>query len=132
MDKKYEFTGETMKYKGHILHRIKRLEDGRLLGWIESEDNLSHEGECFVGERAKVYGNARVYGDSRVYGDAEVCDDAEVFGRAIVGSYSLVFDSAKIFGNALIEGDAELGGDVQVYDNKSIDEGVFETGIFNQ
>ena len=38
--KKYEFTGETKEVFGRTLHRIKRLSDGLVGGWIESEDNL--------------------------------------------------------------------------------------------
>ena len=62
---------ETKKYKllkknfievdGRKLYRVKRLSDGLIGGYIESEKNLSHEGSCFVYDDAKVHGNARVY-----------------------------------------------------------------------
>lgn len=53
MEKKYELTNETIEFNGHILHRIKALKDfaykkfkkGDLGGFIESENNLSQEGE---------------------------------------------------------------------------------------
>lgn len=41
MGTKYEFTGETMNYEGYLLHKIRRLPDGKLGGWIQSENNLS-------------------------------------------------------------------------------------------
>ena len=41
--RKYEFTGETMVLEGRTLNRIRRIEDGLIGGWIESEKNLSHE-----------------------------------------------------------------------------------------
>ena len=41
--RKYEFTGETMVLGEMVLHRIIRVEDGLVGGWIESEKNLSHE-----------------------------------------------------------------------------------------
>ena len=75
--KKYEFTGETKEEAGRTLHRIRRLSDRALGGWIESEKNLSHEGSCWV------YGDAQVYGDARVYDDARVYGDAYVFGNAV-------------------------------------------------
>ena len=70
--KKFEFTGETKTMvDGTVLHRIKALvcielgcktiKIGELGGWIEKEENLSHNGDAWV------YGNARVYGDARVY-----------------------------------------------------------------
>ena len=82
--KKYDFTGETLKWYGRTLSRIRALKDfgdveaGDLGGWIEKEENLSHEGE------AKVYGEAIVYGEAKVYGEAIVCDEAEVCGQAEV------------------------------------------------
>lgn len=64
MSKKYEFTGETKQFNCITLQRIRRLSDGLIGGWIESENNLSHNGSCFV------YGEAQVYGEARVYGEA--------------------------------------------------------------
>ena len=37
MKPKYEFTDETLEWKGHTLHRIRRLNDGIIGGWIEQE-----------------------------------------------------------------------------------------------
>ena len=71
---KYEFTEETIKVSGKVLHRIKAVRDfefikaGELGGYIEKEENLSHEGNCWVSDGAAVYGNARVYGDAKIYG----------------------------------------------------------------
>ena len=94
--KKYDFTGETLKWYGRTLSRIRALKDfgdveaGDLGGWIEKEENLSHEGEAEVYGEAKVYGEAivcdeaEVYGQAKVYGEAEVCDEARVCGQAEV------------------------------------------------
>lgn len=62
----------------HLLHRIKRLSDGKLGGWIEKEENLSQESNCWVDGEAKVYDDAKVYGNAKVYGDSEVCGHARV------------------------------------------------------
>jgi hypothetical protein len=40
MEKKYEFTGETLNFNGIILKRIRRISDKLIGGWIQSEDNL--------------------------------------------------------------------------------------------
>ena len=66
--RKYEFTGET---RG-ALKRIRRLSDGLVGGWIESERNLDHEGKCFIYDSAVVSGSA-VVRDSAV-----VCDSADI------------------------------------------------------
>ena len=92
--KKYELTDETIEVYGTALHRIKALKDfgnvkkGELGGYVESERNLSQEGNCWVCGNAKVCGdaevcgNAKVYGNAWVYGNAEVCGNARVYGDA--------------------------------------------------
>jgi len=82
MGPKYEFTGETMNYDGHTLHRIRRRSDGQIGGWIEHEGNLSQESSCWIDNDAKVYDMAQVYGQAKVYGEAEVCRDAKICGDA--------------------------------------------------
>lgn len=86
--KKYEFTGETKEirllFRTATLHRIRAtvafgiVEVGDLGGWIEKEENLSHEGKAWV------WGNAKVCGDAKVWGNAEVCGDAKVFSASHV------------------------------------------------
>lgn len=49
MEKKYILTEETKEVGGHILHKIQAVRDfgdvqkGDLGGWVESEENLSHD-----------------------------------------------------------------------------------------
>lgn len=82
--KKYKLTEETLEIYGCTLHRIVALRDfgdvrkGNIGGWIEDEDNLSRDGDCWVYGNAKVYGDADVCGDAEVYGDADVYGDAKV------------------------------------------------------
>ena len=61
MGPKYEFTSETINHDGHTLHQICRIEDDTLGGWIESEANLSQDGNCWITDHVYVFGNARVY-----------------------------------------------------------------------
>ena len=77
-DKKYEFTGETKEFKRRILHRIKRIKDGLIGGWIESEENLSHKDSCFVYDEGMVLGNGRVYGNGRVFDKGKVYNNAKI------------------------------------------------------
>lgn len=78
MARKYELTDESIEFNGKILYRIKALIDfddvnaGDLGGFIESENNLSHIGNCWVYDNAKIYDNAKVYGDVKIYGSAEI------------------------------------------------------------
>lgn len=77
--KKYELLADdTIEFYGRTLHRIKACKDfgnvksGELGGYIESENNLSQAGDCWV------YGNARVCGNAWVYDSARVCGNAEI------------------------------------------------------
>ena len=69
---KYKLTDETIEFNGKTLFRIQALKDfgdvkaGDLGGYIESEKNLSQEGNCWVADNARVSGNARVYGDAEI------------------------------------------------------------------
>ena len=96
--RKYEFTGKTQNYPGAILRQIRRISDGEVGGWIESEDNLSHQSDAWV------YGNAKVSGDARVNGDAWVSDNARVFGDARVNGNARVSGDARVNGNARFSG----------------------------
>ena len=92
--KKFEFTGETktisLFFRTATLHRIRAVAEfglvkiGDLGGWIEKEENLSHEGKAWVCGDAKVWGNAEVWGNAKVWGNAEVCGDAKVFSASHV------------------------------------------------
>ena len=106
-NKKFEFTEETKTTsRGVTVKRIVALRDfgnikaGEKGGFVEKEENLSHENDCWVFVNAEVYGNAevcgnaKVYGDAEVYGNAEVCDNAKVYGDAEATTV------VKTFGNA--------------------------------
>ena len=122
--KKYEFTGETKRVelwnRTATLHRIKATVEfgfvkvGELGGWIEKEENLSHEGKAWVCGDAEVCGDAKVWGNAKVCGDAEVCGNAEVCGDAKVCGNAKVCGDAEVCGDAKVCGDAEVCGDANV------------------
>ena len=94
--KKFEFTGETktisLFFRTATLHRIRAVAEfglvkiGDLGGWIEKEENLSHEGKAWVCGDAKVWGNAKVCGDAKVWGNAEVFSASHVLVIGAIGS----------------------------------------------
>ena len=131
--KKYELTDEAKTLAdGTVLHRIRAvryftLADGTdvragdLGGWVEREDNFSHDGSAWVCGEARVYGEARVcgeaevYGEARVFGNAEVCGEARVFGGAVVCGGAEVCGNAEVFGNAEVCGEAVVCGNAEIY-----------------
>ncbi len=135
MEKKYELTDDVREVVGGdgfpaFLYRIKALKDfecsgvqirtGDLGGYIEGEDNLSHEGTCWVFNDARVFDSARVSGDACVSESAEVSAYAEVYGQAIVSDQSVVSGYAKVYGEAKVSemgyviGHSDVSGDAGV------------------
>ena len=118
---------ETKKYKirkdlsytfdGHKLYRVESLKDfgnvkkGSVGGFIEKEDNLSQEGNCWIFLDAKVFGNAIINGF------AQVCDNSVVFDNAQVRGYSKVKNNARVFNNARMEDCSIVKDNAQVYGN---------------
>ena len=97
MEKKYILTEETKEVGGHILHRIQAMRDfggvqkGDLGGWIESEENLSHDGDCWI------FGNGEVFDNGKVYGNGRVSDDGRVFGNAKIGFNAYISSPRSYF-----------------------------------
>jgi len=104
--RKYKLTKEKKEISGTTLYRIEALRDfgdvkkGDKGGFIEKEENLSHEGNCWVYDNACVFDNARVFDDARVYDNACIFDNAWVHGVACI------FDNAWVHGDALVYDDA--------------------------
>ena len=120
-EKKYTILeNETKNFFGHTLYRIQAIKDfanvkaGDKGGWIESEKNLSQEGNCWVYGDSKVFDNAevrdsaKVFTSSEVYGNAKVFDNAKIFAFSSVYDNSVVCNDAQVYGHAVICGDAEV------------------------
>jgi hypothetical protein len=130
--KKYELTEETILVCDLALYRIRALRDfgrvkaGDLGGFIETEDNLSHDGGAWVYDDAEVFGNAKVYGiawvfeNAKVYGNAKVSGDALVFGNARVFGNAKVYGKAEVFGNTWVFGTAKVFGTARVFENTKV------------
>ena len=106
--KKFELCAENkINWLGRTLFQIRALISfetgtgdtvsiGDLGGWIEKEENLSHDGSAWVYDNAKVWGNAEVYGNAKVWGDAQVWGNAEVFSTDHILSITPIGPSANV------------------------------------
>lgn len=160
MQKKYEIIKGEFRPKidwidgaDGIVYRIVALRDipshnvrkGDKGGFVESEDNLDHAGDCWIADDACACGGAYVgmnaalthtavaYGDAIISRNAKICDTAEVSGNAYVSGIAKVDWCAKVSGSAWIienayvsgaarvTGDAVVSGDAIVCDNAVVD-----------
>lgn len=122
MDKKYEILkDQAITMNGSTIYRIKALRNfgdvkaGDIGGFIEKEENLSHDGPCWVYGDAMVYHNAKVRENAIVRDYAHVYNESQVLHNAIVEDHARVCNNGIVFGNASIK------------DNGS----VFDHGIVN-
>lgn len=133
MKKKYILTEETIEVKGKTLYRIKAIKDfgdvksGDLGGYIENEENLSHEGNCWIYKNSKVYGfakiydNAKIFDYAKVYGFSKIYDNAKIYDKARIYN-SEIFDFAKVYGNAKIYEYSKVYGNAKICGNAVIEE----------
>ena len=103
-NRKYELTDVTMKFEGRTLYRIRALRNfsdvdtGELGGWVESENNLSQEGDCWIYDNAKCVDNARMYDNSTMYKNSIMC------------SSSRMYDNSRMCNNSILKGNDKLYG----------------------
>ncbi|MDR0587683.1 MAG: hypothetical protein LBG61_01720 [Burkholderiales bacterium] len=128
---KYEFTGQTHIHEGRTLRQIRAIRDfgninirlvkaGTIGGWIENENNLSHIGNCWVSENARVFDKASVRQDAGVYDNAQVYGNAQVFGNAYIAENARIFENAQVFGESYVGGEAQISGNARVLDRAHV------------
>lgn len=126
MSKKYKLTDETINLNGATLYRIEALKDfgeikkGDKGGFIESENNLAHEGDAWVSDNAHVYGDACVFDNARVYNNAFVSGYAQVYGNAFVYGNAWLYDNTRVCDYAWVADNARVYGDANVCDDSSV------------
>lgn len=132
MKRKYEILkDQSITLNGHTLYRIKLLKavcnisPGILGGFIESEDNLSQEGDCWVAEEAAVYGhsivieNAWVGGSARIHGHSIIRENCLITGSPIIINSEIKGDSIvrgeAIIENSVLQDCALVKGNAELY-----------------
>ena len=145
---KYEFAAKEYftTPEGVTLYRIRAPKDfgnvkaGSVGGYVQTQDNLSQFGDCWIYNNAQVYGNAMVRNNSTIRDDATVKGSAKVFGNAQVSGHALVGDNAKVAGNArtfdfarilgkaTAAGEARVGGNAVLQGNQFLKGGQLAEG----
>lgn len=126
MDKKYQLTEKTKRHNGKILHRIQSLMDfsdvaaGDLGGWVESEDNLSHEGDCWAYDEAMVFDNSRVTQNAKVKGNARVFNKATISGNVLILDNARIEGLSRVCENSIVDNDAVVTGASYIIGNSHI------------
>lgn len=100
--KKYRLLEDTTCiYEGRTLYRIQALKDfkdikkGNLGGWVESEYNLSQEGDCWLYDESIVCDYARIMENATIRRNSKISGNALISGKAII-TKSIVKDNAYV------------------------------------
>ena len=110
--KKYAMTDDTIEIDGHILHRIEASINGKYFrigdkgGFIETEDNLSHYGDCWI------------FGDGKVYENSKILDNVLIHDNVIINGNAMISGNIKIYGNSVVTNNVELSGNTEIYSTK--------------
>ena len=100
---------------------------GELGGYVESEDNLSQEGNCWIFGKARVKDGGKVLDDAIVYDKCLVSRNAIVRGRSVVGGHcfvtnqSVIIDS-RLEGNVIVNGHSTIHSGAYLYGEIEVDE----------
>lgn len=120
LDRKYEIT-DIAHPEYPQLHRIRALRDigqsvrkGDLGGYVECEDNLSQQGNCWLFgeaiscENAVIRQNAVALGNAVIRGSAFVAGSTRIENHAVIEDNAIVMAGCIEF-NARISGFARIG-----------------------
>ena len=130
--KKYELVkSESIVHNGRTLYRIRALKDfwtapikivckGDLGGYVETENNLSQEGYCWIYDNAKVYDDAKVLDDAVIYKNAEISGNAVIRENALIDDNVQISGAAEVSDNAKIYENAVVTGKVQIYNRSQV------------
>lgn len=108
--KKYTLSAHPSHYRDGIrIYRIRALrsfgdvEEGDWGGFVESESNLSHFGNCWI------YDDAIAMGNSIVTGDAKMMDSSVIKGS------SVIMDEVKLSGAVVLPGNSIIRGNTVMF-----------------
>lgn len=102
-------------YRIRALRSFGAVKAGDLGGFVLNEDNLSHDGLCWIGN------------DAVVMDKAQVKDNGGVWDNAVVSGRTQILNSSQVSGNSRILGTVTMIGHSSVQDNAVIAGG--DTGL---
>lgn len=119
---KYVITSNVLTIDNRDFFQVKALKDfgsvkaGDLGGYIQSSENLSQEGNCWIGQDVVLMDDARVEDNAVVTGDSVVRNNGCVRGYAHVRN-TTVCDNAVVEGTAYIIGGFHDYNSIVIKDN---------------
>lgn len=129
---KYEIDKTLSKIndQGVTLYRVRKISNdpnskGEIGGWVETENNLSQQGKCWIYDEVEVSGEAKIKEDACIFQNVKIRDKVEVKGKAVIKGDVEIYENASISGNVFIlgigntkiHGHANISGDTCIWGN---------------
>ena len=120
---KYKLTSDSKVINGDTIYQIEcetafsDVNVGDLGGWVQSEANLSQDGNCWVYDNAYISGNANLSENACLYNQSRIIEDGKVSGDAVLKDTSTVCLNGNVSGittllkGSCISDNAIIGGD---------------------
>jgi hypothetical protein len=115
-----QYFGDAFMRRVIAVRDFSDVKAGDVGGWVEGEHNLSHDGDCWI------YDDARVSEQACVRQDAVVMHDAQMFGRAVA------FQNAVVCNEAMACDDVRLGTNAILWRDEIAHGDVIITGVLSQ
>lgn len=131
-------TNETKLYRIQALKNFGDVKKGDLGGFVESEHNLSQDGNCWiynnasaaqdsrVQENAKMYDHSSIHQYAQMFGESELHNYAEMRDNTLIAEHarmydnSIMYDKAELHDNAVMSKAAKLHQHAKMYDYTTI------------
>lgn len=88
---KIEFKGRTL-YRIQAIKEVGPIKEGEIGGYVENENILSQEGECWIGGDSKVFGNSKIFDKAKIYDEA-IVRDSKISGNSVIAKNAFVENS---------------------------------------
>jgi carbonic anhydrase/acetyltransferase-like protein (isoleucine patch superfamily) len=137
MDKKYKLTDESIVIDGITLYRIEalrafgRVKKGEKGGFVESEENLSHSGNCWIFNEACVYNNAHISENAKIFDAVQISKNATISGHVVITHYAIITDYAVIRGFVEVHNFAKIAKHAVISDYAKIEQEAIINGDDN-
>lgn len=108
---KYILTCDSLEFEGKTLYRIQAIKDfnnvkkGDIGGYVESTDNLSQHGNCWI------------YNDAKAMGSSMVLDNASLEGRSVMKDHSTLAGNSRCSGATKLMQGAWIGENAWLLDS---------------
>ncbi|EIC1587416.1 hypothetical protein K9692_004877, partial [Escherichia coli] len=115
--------GDVIENEGYPIQAIRDFGDVKkddIGGYVLNEDNLSHEGDCWIYDSSIVSDNARVRGNAKIKENCIVTGYAQIFGDAVLTGDVDVSGNACIYDNAFISDAVQINDNARVFGNAKV------------